>query len=593
MYVARDYQAEALTAIASSYAQGVWSQVLVLPTGGGKTVVFALLPEALAHAIGQLDFVHTRMLVIAHREELLEQAREKIMRANPGLAVEIEQDEYEASPMADIIVASVSSLASNDCARVKRLGPERIKVIVVDEAHHAPAETYQRVLRALGVLPPLELIPGRGADLRAARVHINEWWQQTQPGKLLLGVTATATRADAIGLEWTFRSVVYEKTLRWMIENGYLVLPIGFAIETGVDLDGVKTVAGDWQTKGLAQAVNTPERNKAIAQEWAKQSRATCGRLAKTLGFAVDIQHAKDLAAAFAQVGARASAVWGADDERAVKVRALNTGQLDALMNCAVLTEGYDEPSIESIVIARPTMSQLLYTQMIGRGLRTHEGKTTCLVFDAADNSTRHSLVALGDLFGLPTGFDLNGGDALQAARQIEMWLDRFGGLDTAGAKSIAEIERRVRAIDVFAPIAAPLVDKYAALRWVQASEQRFYLDTQEKGKPRERVELRLGTLGDWRIVQLDADKSERTIAFATDVRDAFRQGEAWVRTHREHASRMNDKRAAWRFKPPSPDQLAKLHAWGVTTERLPTTRGQASDMMTAYIQRKQQRRSA
>ena len=157
--------------------------------------------------------------------------------------------------------------------------------------------------------------------------------------------------------------------IRQGIETGYLVDLIGIRVGTKTDLDNVHSRAGDFAEDELADAVNNPERNALIVKEWYKHAY---GR--KTVAFTVDIQHALDLAAAFQAHGVQAQAVWGNDPLRADKLARHRNGGLELLCNCAVLTEGYDDPTIRCILLAKPTKSALLFTQMIGRGTRLDEG---------------------------------------------------------------------------------------------------------------------------------------------------------------------------------------------------------------------------
>jgi ATP-dependent helicase IRC3 len=588
----RDYQFEAGTETAKAYAAGIWSQLLVLPTGAGKTVVFSRLPSFLSSSIGQLNFVRNRMLIVAHREELLTQARAKLAAAHPGLAVEIEQGEYEATPMAEIVIASIATLAARGFRRLDRLGADTFKIIVIDEAHHATADTYQGLLARLGLIPPAALLPtGKDPDaLHAARARVQEWRRAYHPDKLLLGVTATPSRADAAGLEWTFEQVTYEKSLRYMIERGYLVPPVGYAVDTGIDLDTVKVIGGDFQQKGLAAIVNTPERNAAIVRAWHEHAAG-----ASTLVFGVDVQHAKDLAAMYAGHGITALALDGTStpEDRAAGLERFRAGELRVLTNCGLFTEGTDLPMIGCVVMARPTKSATLFSQMIGRGLRLFAGKTRCVVIDGVDNSTRHSLVTLGDLFGLPSRFNLKGADAARTAAWLEQVRVEQPALDLDGVRSIADVKARIRAIDLFTPKQSPLVRDYAAMTWIADGTTAFHLPITgpriaDEAPPRlGRLTVSQGTLGDWRVYVEAPNGLVSSLAICDDIADAFARGEKWIALHHPHTATLHDKHAEWRQRPPTAKQITKLQEWGVET--LPKTRGEASDLMTAFIQGKGQ----
>lgn len=591
--ILRDYQQEALQAIVLAYGNGVWSQLIVHPTGSGKTVLFSQLIQAFDAVLLDRPWLQRRMLVIAHRDELIEQAASKLRAANPDLCVEIEQAGREATPMADVVVASIQTLAAKQYRRLDAMGVDRFAIIVYDEVHHAASETGQGVLRRLGVLPPEELLPvGRDAlALHTARVRVQEWWQTHHPGKLLLGVTATPSRSDAVGLEWMFRQVVHQVELRAMIEQGYLVPPRGYVVETGLNLDTVKTIGGDFQQKGLSSIVNTVERNQAIAAAWMDKAQ---GR--PTLVFGVDVQHAKDLALAFQQYDVDAEAIDGTAtrQERYETLRSFQRGEIRVLCNCALFTEGFDEPRIACIVQARPTQSTTLYQQMIGRGLRLYEGKTDCVVLDGVDNSSRHSLITLGDLFGLPSRFNLNGRDVAQTAARMQTLVARNATLDLTGIKTLDELEARIRTIDFFTPRTSPTVQAHAGLCWrADSSGARFHLPITEQPalslmnsrRVAQVIEIRQQTLGDWIIVVKGGESPDYHIGSTDDVKDAFVTAERWLKAHHPSTVLLQDKQAAWRKKPPTAKQVTKLQELGCT--RIPATRGDASEMLSAFMQRK------
>lgn len=355
----RDYQIEALEAVHAAMRAGVWSQVLVLPTGSGKTYVLAHLPIVFrdwfeAHGRG-------RMLILAHREELLQQAATHLAEINPSLRVGVEQGASRSGPFDDMVIASVQTLTAAGGRRLHALNAADFKIIVVDEAHHTPAITYQKVLRHFDVLPPESLQPKKGATAEAyaaARLALQQWWQAAPSQKLLLGVTATPNRSDGVGLEWSYQTLVYERSLRWMIERNYLVPPRGYLVETRTDLDDVHTVAGDFNIGELADAVNTPARNDLAVQAWRARARDRAGRVRPTLAFTADVQHAHDVAAAFLAHGVNAAAASG--DDRAA-VQAFRRGALDVIASAQLLTEGFDHPPAACALMMRPTKSQTLY----------------------------------------------------------------------------------------------------------------------------------------------------------------------------------------------------------------------------------------
>ncbi len=233
----RPYQIESLDAVCSNYAAGIRRQLISMPTGSGKTVVFANLPGVLSSSRpGQI-------LVLAHREELLKQAADKIRKWNPTLSVSIEQADRFADPKANVIVASVATLGRKVSKRRERFDWDRITACVVDEAHHATSSTYKKIL-------------GEGGFLHEGSA------------KLLLGVTATPNRSDGTPLAEIFERIVFNYPLRQCIDDGWLSDLTCFRVATKTCLDYIHTVAGDFNQGELGSEVNTPERNKIIIDAW-------------------------------------------------------------------------------------------------------------------------------------------------------------------------------------------------------------------------------------------------------------------------------------------------------------------------------------
>lgn len=383
--------------------------VVCLPTGAGKTVIFSHLARV----------ARRQVLVLAHREELLSQAQDKIARAlgDPS-AVAVEQGERRAPATSKVVVCSIRSLHEKRLGEVIR--GRDLGLVVYDECHHAAAEDNQRVLRQLGAFDPA--------------------WTGT-----LLGFTATTARGDGIGLERVFERIVYTRTLPEMIDDGYLAPLRGFRIETAADLTRVSEGGLDLREEELAEAVDIEERNALVArsiQELARDRR--------TIVFCVNVGHAKNLARALGLLGVPAGVVYGdmPGEQRAEVLARFREGRLAAITNVAVLTEGFDDPGVSCVAMARPTKSEGLYAQCVGRGTRLHPGKRDCLILDFADVS-RLSLCTLPSLFGMPKDLDLLGGDVSDARRAwARITLDCPGFEVEAGAITLREIQHRAASFD-------------------------------------------------------------------------------------------------------------------------------------------------
>jgi len=339
----RDYQQEALEEIIGQYKLGVNSQLIVLPTGSGKTILMA--------AIGK--HFNKRLLLIAHREELIQQAYDKFKIYWPEADIGICKAEREEVNN-QIVIGSIQS-----CCKAKKLELLKEKgfdILMIDEAHHAAADSYQKVIDELGF--------------------------RKDENKLLIGVTATPNRSDKQQLGNTFEKITYSRSISTMIKAGYLSPASGRKILTNFSLKNIRTHNGDFSIEDLAEAVNTPERNGFVAQKY-----KTYASKRKGVVFCADVQHCKDLATAFENAGISAKAIWGnmPQEERKNLIDDLRIGKIQVATSCGVLTEGFDEPSITCIAMARPTKSRSLYIQCVGRGLRTYPGKQNCLVLDFSD----------------------------------------------------------------------------------------------------------------------------------------------------------------------------------------------------------------
>ena len=341
----RPYQEEARQAIEKQWEDGVKKTLLVLPTGCGKTIVFAKVTE---------DQVRRgkRVLILAHRGELLEQAADKIGKATRlGCAVE-KADQTCIGSWFRVVVGSVQSLMREK--RLSQFPEDYFGTIIIDEAHHCISGSYQKVL---GHFPE-------------ARV---------------LGVTATPDRGDMRNLGEVFESLAYEYTLPRAIREGYLSPIKAMTIPLKLDLSGVALQSGDFKAGDLATALD-PYLYQ-IAGEMAKYCRER-----KTVVFLPLVKTSQKFRDILLEKGFRAAEVNGESKDRAEILEDFDQGKYNVLCNSMLLTEGWDCPSVDCVVVLRPTKVRSLYSQMVGRGTRLHPGKEHLLLLDFLWHTERHEL---------------------------------------------------------------------------------------------------------------------------------------------------------------------------------------------------------
>ncbi|KAJ1866572.1 DEAD DEAH box helicase [Coemansia sp. RSA 989] len=410
LHTLRPYQQECIDKCLDSLKNGIWRQAVSLPVGSGKTVVFS----SLLQRIPAPTPVATKTLVLAHREELLVQAARQIQKASPNLVVEIDQGSRVANPAADVVVASVPTLGRQHSPRLLRHDPQRYKCIVIDEAHHAAASTYGRII-----------------DHFASNPKILVW-----------GCSATLHRHDGLGLSGVFDKIVYQKRFVEMIRERWLSHIRVVTVRTATRLNAVRSYAGEFSTSSLSRVVNHQERNLAVVQAY----RSLAAGRKSVLVFAVDVAHAKALTQLFNRYQVNAHCVLGSTSagERERILHAFRESRIPVVVNCGILTEGTDIPNIDCVIMARPTRSPVLFQQMLGRGMRLHPGKPDCLIVDFVD-SFRHdnAQVTVPTLLGLDPSLVLDGNDNIldEGALRRKRQLERDAGNEMADEREARLIE--------------------------------------------------------------------------------------------------------------------------------------------------------
>ena len=341
----RPYQKEARDAIFAQWEAGTKRTLLVLPTGTGKTIVFAKVAEDCVRA-GE------RVLILAHRGELLDQAADKLEKST-GLKCSVEKAEETCKGQwFRITVGSVQTLMRQ--SRLNKFPEDYFQTIIVDEAHHSISDSYQRILQ-----------------------HFNS--------AQVLGVTATPDRSDMRNLGSFFDSLAYEYTLPQAIREGYLSPIKALTVPLKIDMSMVTVQAGDFKASEIGTALDP------YLYEIADKMTEFC-RDRKTVVFLPLVKTSQKFLDILLEKGFRAAEVNGESTDRAEVLQAFNDGKYDVLCNSMLLTEGWDCPSVDCIIVLRPTKSRSLYCQMVGRGTRLCEGKDHLLLLDFLWMTERHEL---------------------------------------------------------------------------------------------------------------------------------------------------------------------------------------------------------
>lgn len=368
----RPYQITTVNNVLSAQSRLVNRVLYVLATGLGKTTIFCHIVNALVKMTGR------PALIIAHRDELLDQAAKRLAGDCPDLRVEIEAGPRRAGHRAQVVVSSVQTLGRAACTRLDWLAKVKPCVIVIDECHRSQAASYRAVMDRFDTF--------------------------------VVGCTATPTRFDKkplVGAHGIFDEQVMDYGILDGIKDGYLCRLRNYLVETTTDLSGIKNVAGDFNQGDLAKAVDVVGRTMRTIDYWFDYASDGTGEFAddfrKTLVFCVDVDHAHHAAECWRSRGIKAECIWGAmpkDDRRSVLDR-YKHGDVQVVTNVECLTEGFDAPETSCIVMLRPTQSWGLYAQMVGRGTRLKPDGGDCVIIDVADNCQRHNLMNLPEMFGV------------------------------------------------------------------------------------------------------------------------------------------------------------------------------------------------
>ncbi|KAF9976255.1 hypothetical protein BGZ73_008897 [Actinomortierella ambigua] len=564
----RPYQQEVIKTCLDNVSEGIMRQIVSLPVGSGKTVIFSHLMKQVPSPFPGA----TKVLVLAHRQELLEQTQKHILSSGSGLTVTIDQGKKNADMKADVIVASVPTLGRVGTTRILKYDPRQFKCIIIDEAHHAAAESYGRILRHFG------------ADQKDTHIF-------------LYGCSATVRRHDGLQLGGIFDHISFHKDFLSMIEEKWLCGLRVSTIKTDFDLRGIKTVAGDFAQKELAVKVNTPIRNEIVVRSF----MTFCRERHSTVVFAVDIAHLEALTEMFKKYGYDARGLSSKTDpvERAQLVNDFRNRKFPVIVNCGILTEGTDIPAIDSILMARPTKSNVLFQQMLGRGMRLYPGKEDCLVLDFVDVVRGDDLVTLPTLLGLDPSTVLEKDKRIRTRKDVasleDSEIDPLTGIRVSRIR-VLEYENPFQLIDDCSGT-KPSIWRMTPNAWVNVGPDTFVLDASDiclkimrskDGQFRclKRSRLRLGEQSDEGANSKQdrprhggkgsksSAKPNRIVTKGTylpmetdTLKDCFHAVDTWIGANIKMRPGALRRSAGWRKEPASPAQIKFLKKLGLDVQ--------------------------
>lgn len=502
-------------------------------------------------------------MIIVHRRELVEQAAKHCRLAYPDKTVEIEMGPNVATGAGDIIIASVQTLARG---RIHKFDPSEFKLVLVDEAHHIVAKSYRDALGHFGLNEP------------------------SAEGPVLVGVSATFSRFDGLKLGAAIDHIVYHKDYVDMIGEKWLSNAVFTTVKSGANLSKVKKDNfGDFALGSLSEAVNTTTTNEITVRAW----MANAETRKSTLVFCVDIEHARQLTAAFRDHGVDARYITANTPKgvRAEELRAFKNQEFPVLLNCGLFTEGTDIPNIDCVLLARPTRSRNLLVQMIGRGLRLFPGKENCHIIDMVA-SLATGVLSAPTLFGLDPNEVLDNAsvDELRESREQKIQEDSSPAVAGPYDGSDNDLKLQFTTYDsIFDLISDTQSDRhirsFSPHSWVRIGNDRYILSEASGWISIEKQDEKFAAYHVMKFKDPETETPQftrpRQVATAEDLETITRAADTYASNKfNEHYISL---RKPWRQAPATPGQIKFLNGARIRegkTKPEELTRGQAADMI-------------
>lgn len=569
----RPHQKGVVGKVASAYKQGVLSGIAGMATGTGKTPTACYIGRSIREKGDDRP-----MLVLMHKEDLVDQWCKAIEMVMPGASIGVEMAANVASPGNDVIIASVPTVGRQGSDRLGWAMKRSFSSVHIDEAHHAAATGYYNVVDRLG-----------------------HWEGKT----FIVGWTATSHRLDKkVLVDPSGRAIFQQQFCDYglvpAIKDGVLCDVRAYQVRSGTNLKGVATSMGDFNQNELSKRVNQTVRTQKAYERWKELAGDR-----PTVIFCVDIEHATQACSYWRMQGESATVVHSKTDilskeERRHRMRAWKSGNIQCLFNVGIATEGVDYPACSCAVMLRPTLSWVLYMQMLGRITRIHEGKEDAIVIDVVDNSEKHA-VSAPSAVGLPDGVDMEGKTLEEGIDIVERAARR--GQQIKDKQSLTDLTTSVREINLLAQMqqirdVPPEVASGSIMNWLKVGEHYVLpagaTGTRETGIREIFFELVPDLLGNWHMKK----NGEPIVDLGRgDVPD-FKRVDAVLSNERDlPKSSLNimTRDAEWRVNEITDKQRNILRKVpGMTEEDMNgLTRGEASNLIGLYFQQKKEKREA
>ncbi|KAJ3269305.1 hypothetical protein HDV01_001591 [Terramyces sp. JEL0728] len=555
----RDYQHECIQESLNHFESGLKRIAVSLPVGSGKTVIFSNLIPRIKNPAPNAH----KTLILAHRQELLFQAYRTVKKYSPDIKIGIEQGSRKPDLDCKVLIASVATLGRNRSDRLERYNPSDFKCIIIDEAHHSTASTYQKILNYFRVYD-------KDSQIK------------------LWGCSATLRRHDGRSLAPTFEKVVFQLPVFELIQNGYLCDLTIKTIKTNYSLGKIATQNGDFNLAQLATTCDTSIRNQIVVATYLDQLQSY--NMKSTLVFAVNVQHIQHLVQGFINNGIEAVGVHGGtpQDQREQILQDFKDQKFPVLVNCGIITEGVDIPNIDCLLMARPTKSGVLLQQMLGRGMRLHEGKKTCLVLDFVDTIDQNVMRAtIPTLLGLNPDYVL---DDTLSAKMTELADKNQNETNEPVSDGYGLGEVTISLIPFENPFALESIyketlftKKYSKFAWIRTGAERWVIFLLVKN---ETVSLERGADGLFhgysRTAHRNIKSKPKEIMSHDNFESATRALDQYIVDKiGYHSSKDLYWDAGWRSLDMTPAQAKLMSKYGIKGD---LNRGIAADIITKYL---------